>query len=121
MDCFICHDGEDCEVGETCPNCGRITKDVEFQEEKYKHFFCKEEAEEYREFLHGNDCMNNERFCYVPSFLDGGFNLIQEEIEWHNNSYVDYCNAKEQGCGGFMDEYIFVGNQMAKIGCNFIK
>jgi len=121
MDCVICHDGEDCEVNGTCPNCFRILPDVEFQGEFYKHFNTIEEAEGYRDILHEDDCMDNLRFCWQPFWFgaDEFREISDEEYDEFSNKFYDYLEQKEQGCCGFMDENIFIGNQMAKIGCNY--
>lgn len=119
MDCVICHDGEDCEVNGICPNCGREMKDVEFQGEKYKQFSSQETAFEYREKFYEDGTMGNLRFCWLPYSLDKNYVFSNETQNIMQNDSYDYCEQVEQGCCGFMDEDIFIGKFMAKIGCNF--
>lgn len=95
-------------------------KIVEFQNEKYKQFESIEQAEDYRESLHGDDCMDNERLSRLPFLLDDSnpdnFDYWYDSIDIEYGSYL---NVKDNGCCGFMDEKIFIGNQMYIIGCNF--
>lgn len=94
-------------------------KMIEFQGQQYKQFECKEDAEAYREELHGDDCMDGLRFTYMPFSLDEKFSCTIAEEEWYSNCYQEYLDIKEDGCCGFMDEAIFIGKQQAVIGCNF--
>lgn len=91
-------------------------KIITFQEKDYKQFDSIEEAERYREELHGNDCMDNLRFCYLPFSIGGS---VGDDYETMENCYQEYLGKKEDGCCGFMDENIFIENNMAIIGCNF--
>ena len=93
-------------------------EEVEFQGEIYKKFSSVVEAEEYRNNLHGDDRMDNKRISRLPFVLEGEIedeNLYEEIL----NEYHFYLDAKDDGCCGFMDEKIFIGNQMFVIGCNF--
>ena len=91
--------------------------EIEFQGEKYKWFLTIQEAEDYRKSLHGDDCMDNLRMCLLPFHLTLKYTDFLADMM--QDDYQDYLNQKESGCCGFMDEKIFINDQMFIIGCNF--
>ena len=93
-------------------------KTVEFQDEEYKQFESIEDAENYRESLHGDDCMDLLRLTRKP-FLLNDEKINDEDYDSIMVEYMNYDGIREFGCCGFMDEDIFIGNQMYSIGCNF--
>lgn len=96
---------------------GQEYLEIEFQGKVYKWFLTIEEAEDYRAFLHGDDCMDNLRFCMLPFHLNLTYSGIV--FEMMESNYQDYLEQKDSGCCGFMDEEIFINDQMCIIGCNF--
>lgn len=93
-------------------------KTLIFRGEEFKQFESIEQAEEYRESLHRDDCMDNERLTRIPFLLDET-TIDESTREKIQVEYMNYDLVRGNGCCGFMDEEIFIGNQMYMIGCNF--
>ena len=83
-DCFICHDGRDCEVNGKCPNCGRTEPNREkYFVWKFGRLYAGKEnpnPEEYKEISY-------DTFCELLSIA---------EFAWHG-WYNIYQNPEELG------------------------